>query len=128
MQVIKEASHYSMKIVVECDLSYNGRNETENKLSSDILIRWLLVHYFKIELEFEKLFLVDGKKKPQTHRKKKPSRNRRKINQLQTRPKCDTKFTNRNQETAMEVSYHTTMPSLLPEEESFCIFRNNNLK
>lgn len=62
MQVIKEASHYSMKMVVECDLSYNGRNETENKLSSDILIRWLLVHYFKIELEFEKLFPVDGKK------------------------------------------------------------------
>lgn len=51
-----------MKMVVECDLSYNGRNETENKLSSDILIRWLLVHYFKIELEFEKLFLVDRKK------------------------------------------------------------------
>lgn len=66
-----------MKMVVECDLSYNGRNETENKLSSDILIRWLLVHYFKIELEFEKLFLVDGKKgrKPT---EKKPSRNRRK--------------------------------------------------
>ena len=68
MQVIKEASHYSMKMVVECDLSYNGRNETENKLSSDILIRWLLVHYFKIELE---AVSRGRKKKPQTHRKKK---------------------------------------------------------
>lgn len=29
---------------------------------SDILIRWFFVYYFKIELEFEKLFFVDGKK------------------------------------------------------------------
>lgn len=51
-----------MKIVVECDLFYNGWNEIENKFSSDILIRWFFVYYFKIELEFEKLFFVDGKK------------------------------------------------------------------
>lgn len=57
MQVIKAASHYSMKMVVECDLVTTGEI-----YKSDILIRWLLVHYFKIELEFEKLFLVDGKK------------------------------------------------------------------
>lgn len=80
MQVIKEASHYSMKMVVECDLSYNGRNETENKLSSDILIRWLLVHYFKIELVFEKLFLVDGKKS----RKPTEKKNRRGIGENQS--------------------------------------------
>lgn len=85
MQVIKEASHYSMKMVVECDLSYNGRNETENKLSSDMLIRWLLVHYFKIELEFEKLFLVDGKKAANPQEKK----NRRGIGEISINYKLD---------------------------------------
>ena len=85
MRVIKEASHYSMKMVVECDLSYNGRNETENKLSSDILIRWLLVHYFKIELEFEKLFLVDGKKS----RKPTEKKNRRGIGEKSINYKLD---------------------------------------